>query len=301
MMRLDVPMSTEGEVDDGPAEYHEEEVEEELFRVGASSDVMAALQQHEDAYCCAQQTKEPLSEGLKRFAMHSLYHLVSHLPGCFLELLHAFHLSLSILSELDAALVTRGPAGTNSELLREEVIRTCMAIVNLSLKQACSETLKETEDRLQQWMAWQGGDLSAWRYPAARVLEREKELFATLRWPTLCAPTAAVWMRIFQTRLNALRGNDALVQKLCGESCQSLLKVQPEEIMASPPRQLAAGILAKTARSLGLEQELVDSFELVTGTDIGSCMSVSQRSPSALEHGVEEVQSRSQSDLSLEL
>eukprot|EP00931_Biecheleriopsis_adriatica_P093167 TRINITY_DN6690_c0_g1_i8.p1 TRINITY_DN6690_c0_g1~~TRINITY_DN6690_c0_g1_i8.p1 ORF type:complete len:281 (+),score=60.41 TRINITY_DN6690_c0_g1_i8:166-1008(+) len=245
----------------------DEGLEEELFRVGANADVMATLQKSEDAYLCARQTGEPLSEDLQSYATYCLYKLISYMPGCLSEHLHAFHLSLSLLSELDATFISRAPASTTSDVLRDEVLRTCMAIANMSLKQASSDTEQAARDRLQQWTAPLSKNPSEWSRNTARVVEREREVFAALKWLTW-RPTAAVWLTVFQARLDALRGKDPSAEQLCDGSLQSLAKVQLEEVVRTPPRQLAASVFARTARSLGLEQELAQSFKFATGTDL---------------------------------
>eukprot|EP00931_Biecheleriopsis_adriatica_P063646 TRINITY_DN38584_c0_g2_i1.p1 TRINITY_DN38584_c0_g2~~TRINITY_DN38584_c0_g2_i1.p1 ORF type:complete len:137 (-),score=21.31 TRINITY_DN38584_c0_g2_i1:250-660(-) len=107
-MRLDVQQFFKGETVDGAAEQCVE-VEEDLFRVGASSDVMALMQKHEDEYLRSRQVGEPLTEDVQHFAAFALYKLIFCLPGCFSEQLHVFNLSLSILSDIGAKLVSLDP------------------------------------------------------------------------------------------------------------------------------------------------------------------------------------------------
>eukprot|EP00931_Biecheleriopsis_adriatica_P109433 TRINITY_DN8369_c0_g2_i1.p1 TRINITY_DN8369_c0_g2~~TRINITY_DN8369_c0_g2_i1.p1 ORF type:complete len:280 (+),score=56.23 TRINITY_DN8369_c0_g2_i1:50-889(+) len=271
-MCLGYPNSRNGEMGDSVSQQNVEEVgevEDDLFRVGASCDVMDLLQEQEDAYLCVRQLGEPLTKHLQCFAVQALQRLIFALPRCFSELLHVFNLSLSILGDIDASLVLSGPASANSALHEEDVLRTCMVIAKLCLKQASSETRQETEHRLQQRKTLRGQDWLACTHDDARACEEEVKLIAAVKWRTW-RPTAAVWLTIFQARLMAIKGKDPLVQQWCDVSLRSLVMVPLEDVARRPPRHLAASLFAGTATVLKLEQELVGSFKFVTGIDISA-------------------------------
>eukprot|EP00931_Biecheleriopsis_adriatica_P063783 TRINITY_DN38694_c0_g1_i2.p1 TRINITY_DN38694_c0_g1~~TRINITY_DN38694_c0_g1_i2.p1 ORF type:complete len:288 (-),score=48.43 TRINITY_DN38694_c0_g1_i2:110-973(-) len=241
---------------------HADELEERLFQIGASMEAIGLMQEQEDAYLHAPRRGEPLREDLQTVATQTLDKLIPASSGNILQLLQTLSLSLSILSDLDAELILAGPASTD-DASRQEVIRTCLAIANMSVKFSSSETVREAGARLSVWLTLLSEDMQT----RGRVLDREREVLAALK-SNIWRPTVISWLTIFNKRLLAISGNEPLAQRWGELSIRSLLMVPPEEITKHPPRQLAASLIAGAAESLGLEQELRGSFEFITGIDV---------------------------------
>eukprot|EP00931_Biecheleriopsis_adriatica_P101643 TRINITY_DN7673_c0_g1_i1.p1 TRINITY_DN7673_c0_g1~~TRINITY_DN7673_c0_g1_i1.p1 ORF type:complete len:273 (+),score=55.90 TRINITY_DN7673_c0_g1_i1:53-871(+) len=259
-MCLIAPSTSEG--------FDEEELEEQLFREGAGSDIMASWQQYEDEHRHSHQVREALRSDLQTFAMHNLQMLMmatwGHPPACGddLEVLEGGLLALSIFSDLDARSILGSAFATlddvaDDSILKKEVFRTCLAVINLSSK-----------------FAFQGGEMCALNRTSQLrkeldVSQKEQELVMAVS-SSICRPTAASWLRLFGSRLMAIRGRDPMAQKWLDFSLQNLKWTPPMTMIGLPPRQLAARFLAGAASSLGLEQELVSSFKFVTGLDMSS-------------------------------
>eukprot|EP00931_Biecheleriopsis_adriatica_P101645 TRINITY_DN7673_c0_g1_i3.p1 TRINITY_DN7673_c0_g1~~TRINITY_DN7673_c0_g1_i3.p1 ORF type:complete len:271 (+),score=50.12 TRINITY_DN7673_c0_g1_i3:53-865(+) len=246
--------------------FDEEELEEQLFREGAGSDTMASWQRYEDVHRHSRQVHEPLSNDLQTFAMQNLQMLMKATwgqpPACCddWEMLEGGLLALSIFNDLDARSILGSAFATldvaDDSVLKQEVFRTCLAVINLSSKFAFhgNEMCNETRFQLRKELD---------------VPQKERELVLDV-CSSMRRPTAASWLRLFGIRLMAIRGGDPMAQKWLDFSLQNLKWTPPMTMIGLPPRQLAAKLLARAASSLGLEQELVSSFKFVTGLEISS-------------------------------
>eukprot|EP00931_Biecheleriopsis_adriatica_P091343 TRINITY_DN6522_c0_g2_i1.p1 TRINITY_DN6522_c0_g2~~TRINITY_DN6522_c0_g2_i1.p1 ORF type:complete len:287 (-),score=50.73 TRINITY_DN6522_c0_g2_i1:218-1000(-) len=238
-------------------ETQPDEMEEGLFREGASNETMAAWQHQEEAHMGLYPRGTALSMDLEARGMQAVLKLaVSEAPlgdsSDPLELLEVGNLSLSVLSDLDANLALGGVSDrVNDRTARRELMRTCLAVSNLCCKiEFC------TRARLCSVL---GADCG-----------KEREVLKEMGG-SIWRPTAASWMRVFRTRLKAIRDGD-MVQMWCDVSVQilqTLLMTSPQ-VVKLPQRHLAAGVFARAAESLGLEKALTSAIPFVTGLDAGT-------------------------------
>eukprot|EP00931_Biecheleriopsis_adriatica_P013162 TRINITY_DN11450_c1_g1_i1.p1 TRINITY_DN11450_c1_g1~~TRINITY_DN11450_c1_g1_i1.p1 ORF type:complete len:264 (-),score=56.52 TRINITY_DN11450_c1_g1_i1:130-921(-) len=234
------------------------DIEEQLFRAGAGNEVIATWQRQEEARAGLHPRGKALSEDFEQMAMQTVFKLT--VTECetggtsdLLGLLEAGNLALSVLKDLDASLALGGAA--DDQTWRLELLRTCLAVSNLCRK---LDVFRAPDPASCKWRQH------------LRICSKEGEVLRALG-RSIWRPTAASWMRVFRTRLMVITRGD-VARRWCDVSIQMLqeMLMTSPQVVRLPQRQLAAGIFARAAESLKLEQALTCSLPFATGLDAGA-------------------------------
>lgn len=235
---------------------------DQLFRAGASAEVMWKLQEIEDEVVRHREDCKPtpLPDDMQAYASHQLHVMTSVISGLEWEQLEHWNLSFSCFFDLDADLVLNAATDETEASQRHEVFRTCLAVTNLTFKLLFPEHLqKHLQPRSIRQQTLQ-----------LDVCEKEQEILAAMKY-RIWRPTSTSWTRVFMDRLKAKHGKHKVFERWCAElmgNLYSLKLVRPKEWYNRRPREIANVLFSQAAESLQLEEDLQKSCAYITGVNL---------------------------------
>lgn len=241
-------------------------VSDELFRLGAGFEAIAALQRQE-----ADLPTKIKVRGLP-LNMSSRVNALSYIMGITHRLsvavghesaMDVWFLSVSYLDSLGSALMKQ----TSPEARIRELSASCHALVRIACKMLlCIDGIAF----LKRIQTDQGDDISP-----AEVAGKERFVMTALQH-TLTRPTASSWVRILRCRLEALMGKDSsllihqLGNKVLGQAQQIVLASCPVPGQVELPSQhLIAGL---SVFQVSQARPLLSTEQFIWATGLDSSM-----------------------------